>query len=724
MTDFEGQQQLTVDAKYAQAIDHYNAESYTKADQLCTSIIQAVPNHVDAINLLGVIAQRLNRNDLAILQFQKAIAIDNKNAWFYYNLGVSFNLLGKIIAAIKVLKLALEIEPANSKITNYLIEIFDNLTSINENFSSQEKIELIFQTAIFFQNRSQLDVAVHLYRKILQNQPDNAVILSNLGLALKGIGELQEAEAILLRATSINQNFAEAFHNLGIIKKALGNFSEAITCLRKAIAIKPEFATAHYDLGVILQEQGVDEEEVVLCYQKAIDIKPDYAEAYRNLGVALQAQGESSKAITCHRKAISISPNNPHYHINLIFCIDLFAGTTSELPMIERNKWAKKHAEHLQNVLPPVNNRPNPNKILRVGYVGADFKQHSAAHIFGPMLLNYDTTQYQIFCYAGNDFEDDLTEQFKQKAMRWLSTSKIDDATLAEQIRKDNIDILVDLAGHTKGNRLLTFARKPAPIQVTAWGYPLGTAMAAMDYIFADPFIITQSKRGGYVEQIVDLPCVIHMQSNTPFPKVTDPPACKNGYVTFGAFNRFDKYSDDVFNLWAEILRRIPDAKLLLKSTRLDSPNLVIKTQLFFQDRGVSKNRLIFIGKTSRDKHLESHALIDIMLDPYPHPSGMTSLESLRMGVPVLNCEAELRYPISSSLLHILNMDEWRSKDKDDYIEKAVHFANDIEHLKTLRHQLRERFDKSVLGNSELYTKEVETIYRNLWKKWCKEQKS
>ncbi|MBF0444198.1 MAG: hypothetical protein HQL68_01310, partial [Magnetococcales bacterium] len=211
----------------------------------------------------------------------------------------------------------------------------------------------------------------------------------------------------------------------------------------------------------------------------------------------------------------------------------------------------------------------------------------------------------------------------------------------------------------------------------------------------------------------------IHLKPDAAFIEVSNPPVCKKGYITFGAFNRIEKNNDEVYQLWAQILHKIPTAKLLIKTGKLDSASRKAEIFGFFQKQGIAKDRLILIGRTSREEHIIAHQKIDIMLDPFPNNSGMTSLESLRMGVPVLSCESLIRCPASSSMLHILGLDEWRAKDKQEYVAKAIKFAKDIEMLKDLRMELRNRFDASVLGNSRLYVGKVEAIYRRLWQKWC-----
>ncbi|MBF0194977.1 MAG: tetratricopeptide repeat protein, partial [Magnetococcales bacterium] len=739
-TKAKDNKQLTIKAAYKQAIEHFNAQRYAEADKFCTAIIKAIPNHIDAINLLGVVAQNVNRHELAIEQFLKAIEIDNSRALLHYNLATSLYTLGQRDAAIKALKFALEKEPENSQVTNFLNFVLNNSIQKNDNGNREDVSQEALQQGISFHQSGRIDNAIKCYQKSLKYNPENSAAISNMGVALQTKGDFKQAIAYYQKALSINPNDAESNSNLGVALQELNQLDNAINSYKKAIAINPNFddayfnlgnilktqgkleqatasyqkaisinpslADAHYNLGNVMRDQGVldaavnsykkaifikadyaealsnlgailteqgNVSEAVTCIQKAIYIKPAYAAAHNNLGITLrkqgrldesaislnkaiayqpdfsdalhnlgnicQDQGNLAEAITYYKKAISIKPDYVESHSTLIFCIDQSSDVKTDHFQLERERWNNQHAKGLQNSWLPFKNIRDPERVIRIGYVGADFKHHSAASIFSSVLLYHDPNKFQIFCYAGNTEEDDLTELFKSKSTGWLSTTHINDATLANKIREDEIDILVDLAGHTKGNRLLTFARKPAPIQITAWGYPHGTKMAAMDYLFADPIFIPQSERKKYVEQIIDLPCVIHLNSNIHFPEITQLPASQNGYITFGAFNRVVKYNDEVYALWADILNRIATAKLLLKTGKHDSPKHLDKIRNIFQKHGVSPERIILMGNTAKQEHLKTHNQIDIMLDPFPHNGGMTTLESLRMGVPVLTFE-------------------------------------------------------------------------------------
>ncbi|MBF0194763.1 MAG: tetratricopeptide repeat protein [Magnetococcales bacterium] len=686
---------LNVDTAYLKAVDHFNAGQYSQADKLGTLILQTAPNHIDAINLLGVIAQKVDRYDLAIEQFERAIVIDGGIALLYFNLGISHCALNNNSKGILNLKKAIAINP------NYA----EAYSSLGNALTAEEE----------------LNKAVGYLQKAVAINNSFVEAHSNLGNALKAQGKLSEAKKCYQKAIDIAPNYCEAYNNLGTVYEEQGNFAKAIVNYKKAISLRPNYATAYSNLGNTLKEQGKFD-EAIASFQTAISIFPGYAQAYFNLANTQKEQNKLQEAVFNYKSAISLKPDFSEAHSNLIFCIDLLSDLTSDLFQTERENWAKLHAEPLKVFWSPFKNRAEKERKLRIGYVGADFNQHSAAYIFGPMLLDYNHNNFEVYCYAGNSIEDNLTSKFKNKSTKWISTLKLDDSQLAQRIKNDSIDILVDLASHTKGGRLLTFARKPAPIQITAWGYPLGTSMEAMDYLFADAIAFPLSEHKKYREQLVDLSCIIHLYSEDNYPEIKLSPCLKNGYITFGAFNRIVKNRHEIYSAWAEILHNIPTAKLLIKTTTLDDIKLRKDLQNSFTKLGIAPSRLILMGKTSKLEHLEAHNLVDIMLDPFPHNGGVTTLESLKMGVPVLTCEKMSRCPISASALHVVGLDKWRATNDSDYVAKAVELAKDIQTLKLLREGLRDRFDTSVLGNSKLYVAEVEAIYRKLWKKWCTKQ--
>ncbi|MBF0357163.1 MAG: tetratricopeptide repeat protein [Magnetococcales bacterium] len=679
---------------------------------------------------LGYALLKQGNLEPAIRHFNNSTALNGKYEEAYNNLGIALTIKGDLGKAIDSLEKAIHLKPNYAQAYKNLAIIFIKQKKFSFAIEALQKaiaiipdyVEAYLHFGAALRSQGRVGAAIELFNDLIRIEPGFFEAHMELGNTFRRQGNLSQAITCYKKAISINPGYSSSHYNLGVILQEQGDLDEAVLCYKKTLSLTPGDAKALCNLGVIAKKRG-EFEEAVLFYRKALTINPDYAIAHSNLGNIFKDQGKLPEASKCYQKALAIDPGFVDAHNNLIFCIDLFSPVDSDLYLIERKRWAKQHAEPLLAGWKNFNNIATSTRKIRIGYVGADFREHSAANIFGPAILQHDSKKFQVYCYAGNIDEDWLTEEFRQKSSQWLSTAYMDDAALATKIRSDEIDILVDLAGHSGGNRLLTFARKPAPIQITAWGYPHGTSMTAMDYLFADSIFIPLSERSKYSEQIIDLSCVIHLDENIPFPKVEKPPAKEAGEVTFGSFNRLEKHNLVVFSLWAKILLRLPKSKLLIKTGKTNSSQQKQELEAIFSQLGIGKERLILQGKTSKQEHLEAHNQIDIMLDPFPHNGGMTTLESVRMGVPVLTCESKTRCPTSASILHVLGLDDWRARDEAEYLELAIKFAKDIDSITALKRKLPKLFVESALGNSKLYVAEVEAVYRQLWQKWCDGQK-
>ena len=388
------------------------------------------------------------------------------------------------------------------------------------------------------------------------------------------------------------------------------------------------------------------------------------------------------------------------------------------LQQSERRRWAARFAPPLQDLV-VYRNRRIANRRLRIGYLSADFRHHSAAMVFGAMLLAYDRVNFEVYAYSNSVKEDPSTEEFKQNVTVWRQVVGLTDAALAQQIVEDEIDILVDLSGHSAGNRLQVFAKKPAPIQVTAWGYIGGTGMSAMDVFFADPVLVPEAERSLYAEAVHYLPNVVSFYTSKTFPDVGELPADESNVVTFGSFNRMCKLSEAALELWGEVLFEVPGSRLVLKTGELDDRSQRERIYTKFATVGIEPSRIILLGKTSWEDHMRAFHQVDIALDPYPHGGGVTTLEGFMMGVPVVT----LRWPtvvgrLSSSFLTTLGMTEWIAESPREYVEIAVSKAKDLSALSDLRKVLRRRLQQSIIGDHQAYVNAVQDSYRHLWLKW------
>ena len=339
------------------------------------------------------------------------------------------------------------------------------------------------------------------------------------------------------------------------------------------------------------------------------------------------------------------------------------------------------------------------------------------------MLANHDKAQFQVICYSCSTIRDDVTKDFERVADLWVDASQLPDEDLVARVRGDKIDILIDLAGHSSGNRLGAFAHKPAPVQVTAWGHGTGTGLPTIDYLFSDPVTIPQEMRALYAEKIYDLPCVI-MSALPPIelPR-SDPPFVTNGHVTFGVFNRITKVSDDAVAACARVLDGVSDARLLMKDGAYDDPQMRDLMRQRFAAHGIAGERIDFLGASPREQHLAAFGKSDIALDPFPQNGGVSTWEALHMGVPVV---AKLGHTapsrLSGAILASIGMADWAAGNVDDYVALAVKCARMPELLKSLRRELPDKVTAAPSGNGPLYTRAVEQAYRTMWEEYCRTQ--
>src|SRR5262249_30151622 len=349
---------------------------------------------------------------------------------------------------------------------------------------------------------------------------------------------------------------------------------EALTSYDKALALKPGLVAAWVGRGNVflkLNRYG----DAFAAFQKALAIEPGSLKALAQLAHYHERHGRMEEAIACYDRVLAIKPDFSEVISNKIFALDFVprAGF-AEHQEARKYWWRQVGANIAAKARPRHDNDPNPERRIVLGYVSSDFRRHSAAATFWPVLRNHDKGQFAVICYSCSATQDQMTEDFRRVADRWIDASQVADEELAERVQTDKVDILIDLSGHSGGNRLGVFARKPAPVQVTAWGHGTGTGMPAIDYLFSDPVTIPAEMRHIYAEKIYDLPCVITPEvPRLDLPR-RDPPVLINGYVTFGAFSRIIKISDDAAAVWGRILDAVPRSRLLMKDGAFDEPAL------------------------------------------------------------------------------------------------------------------------------------------------------
>ncbi|HEY5293724.1 MAG TPA: peptide-binding protein, partial [Burkholderiales bacterium] len=386
----------------------------------------------------------------------------------------------------------------------------------------------------------------------------------------------------------------------------------------------------------------------------------------------------------------------------------------------EHRRWAEQVAAPHYPKFVRFDNDRDAERPLRIGYVSPDLRRHPVSAIFAPILAAHDRSRVEVTCYYNYSGEDVVTLRLKSLAARWRSVAGIDDDALCRQIRADRIDILVDLAGHTMHNRLLAFARKPAPIQVSWLGYFNTTGLATMDYFVSDPWSSPAGQERYYVESLLRLPHTRFCYEPPEYmPEVSPLPAQTNGHVTFGCLNNLAKLNDKVLALWAEVLRAIPAATLLIQAAALDDAPNRVRFGKLCERHGIEPARLALRGFVPIERSSASYAEIDIALDPFPFSGGMTSLEALWMGVPVITLAGEtIACRQSASMLMNLGLPELIAENAEQYVANALRIARDLPRLTELRAGLRARFAASPLMDYAGFTRSLEAAYRDMWRAW------
>ena len=400
--------------------------------------------------------------------------------------------------------------------------------------------------------------AAQLISKAILNDGNQAPYYNNLGLALQAQGDNAKSEILFRQAVALDVNYAEAYSNLGITLEHLGRLEEALVEYQKAISVSPDFANAYNSRGVVLHKLG-RYEEAQASLQQAIRIESDFAEAFNNLGNSLESQGRIEEALEAYRNVLRIDLGHARACSNQLLCMNYDSETDADTLFTAHREWNELYAESLLNENAVHNNNPDPERCLRIGYVSADFYQHPVATFIEPVIEGHDRTKVEVFCYSSVVTEDEVTQRIKSKADHWHSIKGWSDDDVTAHIWKDDIDILVDLSGHTAGNRLLVFGRRPAPIQATYLGYPGTSGLGVMDYRISDPWNDPQGLTENFhSEEIVRLPegslCYQPPAYDIPVVPVDVAP----GNITFASFNNNAKVSPVAIALWSKILLAVP----------------------------------------------------------------------------------------------------------------------------------------------------------------------
>lgn len=609
-----------------------------------------------------------------------------------------------------------------------------------------------FQAGLNAQNKGDATEALARYRAALRAVPEFLEAACNVAVLLAQQGAMREAETVLRGALAYRDDVPQARAILGQILLAQSRAAEALPELDAALAKLPDDfaalgnraqtllalgrggdALAAYEklhardpnhpalilnYGGLLAELGRAQEAEKLLAPLAASAHPLAASANISLGVALIAQGRHRDARAAFERAATLDPANPAGGSGAIFAAnfdpDLDDAQTQKL----RKDWARRYAEPLRSAWRPHANARDPKKRLVVGYVSGDFRDHAAAGVIEPILAAHDKNAVEIALFSCNPADDARTARFKSIADRWRDWRGLSDEEAATQVRADGVDILVDLSGHTGGNRLLVFARKPAPVQITGWGDANGTGLSAIDFLFTDPVALPAASRGEFAEQALDLPNAQFFAAPTDAPEPVWP-SRDDATLYVGTFNRIAKLDDAVLKLWARLLAK-PGRRLVLKDRTIVEAAARARIEARLAAAGIDPAKADLVGPTDRAANYADYARLDVALDPFPYGGGLTTLDALWMGVPLVTWRGRtIQGRLSASILAAIGRPEWIAETPEDYVRIVEALLADALARRSARENLRDAVRRSAVGDAPVYARAVEAKYREIWVNFC-----
>ena len=687
------------------------------------------PNYPEAHNNLANALTGHGQLEEAVVQYRRALELKPNYLEAHNNLGVALNFLGRLDEAIAAFRRALEFNPGYADAHNNLGIALREQGQLDEAVAAcRRAVALKSNFPDAYNNlgaalagHGQLDEAIVAYRRAIQLKPGYSEAHNNLGVALREQGQLGEATASFRQAIQLKTDYPEALNNLGTALKGAGELDEAIHLYRRALELKPAYPGAHINLGGALRERGQLDEAVAVC-RRALELQPDYADALNNLGIALKDQAELGEAIAVYRRALQVKPEDACAHSNLIYSLHFLPGYDARAISEEHQRWNLRFSDPLKPYLQPHANDRSPERRLRIGYVSPDFRDHPVGRFVLPLFERHDREHFEIFCYSGTIRSDWMTDRLRSLATAWRNTIGVPDARMAELIREDGVDVLVDLAMHTAGNRLPVFARQPAPVQVTWLAYPGSAGLSAIGYRITDARMDPPGSpiRGTdwAAEQPVRLPdCWCCYDPIGESPEINPLPALSAEGVTFGSLNNFAKVHDGVLALWARILNAVKGSRLLILCPDGRTRERVLA---FFGARGIAAERLEPVGFLPRSEYLWLYQRIDIGLDPFPCNGMTTTCDALWTGAPVLTLPGDM--PVSRaglSILSTIGLAELAASSEEDYVRIAAELAANLPRLAHLRATLRPRMQASPLMDAPRFARNVEAAYRSIWQRWC-----
>ena len=559
---------------------------------------------------------------------------------------------------------------------------------------------------------------IELVRRAAALAPAVAETRLNLGALLAGNGRPTEALPHLIEAARMGGPAAETQNNLGACLDLLGRGTEALPLLRNAVHLKPDYAHAHHNLATALRHLG-RMAEAAESFRRAVRLHPHYEKAAFGLAQTAGELGDAHEVVTFFRRILQTRPELCGIRSAVLYTLHYLPDYDAEALFREHVQWGRMYCDPVGKQLPAHANDHAPDRRLRIAYVSPDLREHTVTKFITAALQYHDPDGFEVFCYSDVEKPDQISRKIEGMVEHWRQTRQLKSPELEQLIRQDRIDILVDLRGHAADNRLTLFAHKPAPVQVNMVGYFNTTGLSAMDYRLTDghqdPPGMTERYHSEKLIRI-EPSCWCYTPAEDS-PDVVEPPALKNGYVTFGSLNKIAKVSEPCARIWARVLEAVPNSRLLLSATG-DAAS-VVRGRL--ARMGLPLDRVDILGKAATTReYLGRFGRIDITLDTFPFNGITTTCDGLWMGVPCVSLSGATSVSrAGKSILHASNLPELCADRSEQFIQIATELAGDLDRLRDLRLSMRDRLLSSPLLDQQGFARKLESEYRRIWRHWC-----